>query len=185
MKIYTRKGDLGETGLLGGTRVPKDDLRIEAYGTVDELNCFLGLLRDQPSTEPEAAFLQSIQDRLFVIGAALAVDDPSSKVYRPDLHQEDIDALETSMDAFEASLPELKSFVLPGGHPANSAAHVCRTVCRRAERLSVRLMHEWPVEPIVISYLNRLSDWFFVYARALSQRAGAAEIAWQPRAAKG
>ncbi len=181
MKVYTRNGDKGETGLLGGTRVPKYDLRIEAYGTVDELNSFLGMLRDTPGTQPEHALLQSIQERLFTLGSYLATDDENTKVFRPDLQEQDVVALELSIDSMEDGLPLLKNFVLPGGHISNSLAHVCRTICRRAERLVVHLAAEKPVEPLVISYLNRLSDWLFVYARTLTHRAKQLEVLWQPR----
>lgn len=182
MKIYTKKGDDGRTSLLGGSRVPKHHLRIESYGTVDELNSFIGLLRDQPATASYQAQLQTIQDRLFTIGAYLATDDENSKAYRPDLREADVEVLEQSIDEMEKGLPPLKNFVLPGGHPANSLAHVCRTVCRRAERLVVHLNSEdRPVEPIIIAYLNRLSDWFFVLSRHITHTTGSQEVVWQPR----
>jgi cob(I)alamin adenosyltransferase len=178
MKIYTRKGDDGTTSLLGGTRVAKHDLRIEAYGTVDELNSFLGLLGDQAGIEAFLPLIRRVQDRLFVIGSGLANDPETSRYQPPQLAEEDIAALEASMDEMDAQLPELRNFVLPGGHPANSLAHVCRTVCRRAERRTTELALNQPVDALVIRYLNRLSDWFFVLARYASFRTGTDEIRW-------
>jgi cob(I)alamin adenosyltransferase len=181
MKIYTKKGDGGDTSLLGGTRVRKDDVRIEAYGTVDELNVALGALRDHTITQPEASLLQTVQERLFTVGAALAVEDEQSKVFRPDLREEDVVVLEQAIDAMTTELPELRHFILPGGHPAVSAAHLVRVVCRRAERLVIHLAAQGSVPSIVVPYLNRLSDWAFVYGRLLGQRAGVAEVKWEPR----
>lgn len=183
MKIYTRKGDGGTTSLLGGGRVSKHDLRIEAYGTVDELNSMVGLLCTNEAAEPEHGFLRQIQHTLFTIGSSLAVDSKDSKAYRPDINAEDIQLLEVSMDTYTAFLPDLQHFVLPGSDPANALAHLCRTVCRRAERLVVGLAEQSYVEPDALRYLNRLSDWFFVYGRVLTQRAGAQEVYWQPRKA--
>lgn len=184
MKIYTKTGDDGTTGLLGGTRVAKYDLRIEAYGTVDELNSHVGLLGTLQGTEPEETTLKQVQDRLFALGASLATDDAHSRVYRPDLHPDDTLALEAQMDAWETTLPPLKNFVLPGGCAANAHAHLCRTVCRRAERRVVELKETAWVQEEVLLYLNRLSDWFFMYSRVLSQRLGAPEVAWVPRPPK-
>ncbi|MCS7074311.1 MAG: cob(I)yrinic acid a,c-diamide adenosyltransferase [Bacteroidia bacterium] len=181
MKIYTKKGDDGTTGLIGGTRVPKYHLRIEAYGTVDELNSWIGVLRDQPGTETDQSLLQEIQDRLFTLGSALACDPEKSKMAIPDLKDSDVSALEQSIDAMESELPPLQNFVLPGGHLSNSFAHLARCVCRRAERLVVELAAQAPVEPLILRYLNRLSDWLFVYSRLLSKRNQAAEIPWKPR----
>jgi cob(I)alamin adenosyltransferase len=181
MKIYTRRGDTGETSLIGGTRVKKDSLRIEAYGTVDELNSFIGLLRDQDAGEVYKTTLVEIQDRLFTIGSLLAEDPAGSKMKLPQVHQADVDLLETKMDEMEAELPEMRNFVLPGGHPAVSTAHVCRTVCRRAERLVVALAREEATSTIIITYLNRLSDYLFVLSRKLTQDLGAPETPWKPR----
>lgn len=185
MKIYTKGGDAGETSLLGGLRVSKADARIDAYGTVDELNVAVGALRDHVFTQPEALLLHTIQERLFTVGAALAVEAEQSQVYRPDLRADDVRQLEQHIDAMTAQLSELRHFILPGGHPAVSAAHLVRVVCRRAERLVVGVSAASPrqSDALVLSYLNRLSDWAFVYARLLAQRAGVAEHKWTPRAA--
>ncbi|MDX2063272.1 MAG: cob(I)yrinic acid a,c-diamide adenosyltransferase [Bacteroidia bacterium] len=182
MKIYTRKGDGGTTSLLGGGRVPKHHLRIEAYGTVDELSSVIGLLATEAAAAEERGFLQQIQHHLFTIGASLAVEGEDSKAFRPDLEAQDIKVLEVSIDTFTAFLPELKHFVLPGSDRANALAHLCRTVCRRAERLVVGLQAQSGVDPLVVQYLNRLSDWFFVYGRVLTHRQGTEEVKWVPRA---
>jgi cob(I)alamin adenosyltransferase len=181
MKIYTKAGDEGETQLLGGAKVPKNHLRISAYGTVDELNAFVGLLRDQASVDEFLPVLAAIQDRLFTIGSYLATDPDQSQFPLPKFSEEDITVLEESIDAMEADLPPLKNFVLPGGHPANSAAHICRTVCRRAEREVVMLRENAEVNPTIIGYLNRLSDWFFVLSRILIYKNNAEEVVWKPR----
>lgn len=183
-KIYTKTGDTGETSLFGGARVPKSHIRIEAYGTVDELNSYLGLVRDHvPSDLPGARqLLKDIQDRLFVIGANLA-SDPAKHMNVPDVHEYDLERLEQAMDAMDTELPPLKNFILPGGHPAVSHCHVARCVCRRTERLVVALHHNEPVPEILIRYLNRLSDYLFVLARKLAQHLGAEEIVWNPRKA--
>lgn len=181
MKIYTKTGDKGQTSLIGGVRVPKHHIRIEAYGTVDELNSHIGLIRDQPVAESYKIILKEIQDRLFTIGSSLASDPVKSKMKIPDLHQEDIDLLEKEMDRMNETLPELKSFILPGGHPIVSYCHIARCVCRRAERLSVHLSESSPVEEKVMIYLNRLSDYLFVLSRALGHELHAEEYAWIPR----
>jgi len=182
MKIYTKKGDTGETSLLGGARVKKHHVRIEAYGTIDELNSFIGLLHDQPVAGEYGSLLQTIQNRLFVIGSYLATDpSKENKAIHPDLHVEDIVFLEKSIDEFDAQLSPLKNFILPGGHPANSLAHVARCVCRRAERMIVELNEETPVEPLLITYLNRLSDWLFIFARVMTKITGSPEIIWETR----
>jgi cob(I)alamin adenosyltransferase len=181
MKIYTKTGDQGLTSLIGGTRVKKSHHRIEAYGTVDELNSFLGLVGDQPVNAARRAFLQDIQDRLFTIGATLASDPEKAKMKIPDLHESDIKALEQAMDAMDEHIPPLKVFVLPGGHQSVSFCHVARCVCRRAERLVIALQEESFVEELVIKYLNRLSDYLFVLSRMMAHELGAAEIAWKPR----
>lgn len=180
MKIYTKTGDSGKTSLVEGTRISKSALRIEAYGNVDELNSFLGLLADQEVNQKRYPFLKSIQDNLFVIGSNLA-SDPAKRAARvPPVHTEDIVHLEKAMDEMDAQLPELRHFVLPGGHPAVSAAHICRTVCRRAERGVVRLAEADEVPELVATYLNRLSDYFFVLSRMISQELGVEEVKWVP-----
>ena len=169
MKIYTRTGDDGTTGLLSGRRVSKADARLEAYGTVDELNACLGLLFDQPAAAPHQLLLQTIQERLFTIGAHLALDAPAAAPRPlPDLHLADIEQLELEMDRLSETLPPLRHFILPGGHPGVSVCHLARTVCRRAERQVVGLSAVAAVEPEIIRYLNRLSDYLFVLGRALA-----------------
>ncbi|MEL6639046.1 MAG: cob(I)yrinic acid a,c-diamide adenosyltransferase [Bacteroidota bacterium] len=179
-KIYTKTGDLGETSLFGGRRLSKSHLRIECYGTVDELNAFIGLLRDGLSDAARKEQLKAIQDRLFVIGSNLA-SDPEKDLPVPDILASDIDLLEKAMDTMDEDLPPLKNFILPGGHPLVSQAHVCRTVCRRAERLIVALQRAEPVAPIILQYLNRLSDYFFILSRHLALQMGVEEIVWNPR----
>lgn len=182
MKIYTRKGDTGSTGLLGGARVPKHHLRIEAYGTVDELNSWIGLLRDRAETAAYKELLMSIQDRLFTLGSLLAVDPAhEGKMQLPRLHQEDVDVLEAAMDAMDGQLPEMRNFVLPGGHPTVSECHIARCVCRRAERAVTALHEHEPLADLVLQYLNRLSDYLFVLSRMLAQEIGAEEFPWKPR----
>lgn len=183
MKIYTKKGDQGQTSLLGGARVPKHHLRIEAYGTVDELNSYLGVLKDQaPVDAGYADFLKAIQDALFTLGSHLASDPSASAMMKlPEITAEDVERLEKSIDEMDAALPQLKNFVLPGGHPANSFAHVARCVCRRAERLVVQLSEEAEISTVILQYLNRLSDWLFTFARMMSMKTGSDEVAWTPR----
>jgi len=249
MKIYTKTGDKGATSLIGGTKVPKSHLRIESYGTIDELNSFIGLLRDQlgeadkaasilaslnqrigsasdappgvnqsakpgrqqskratgsaqpvnpdqphpapsasaPGSLPDLAsirqYLLEIQDRLFTIGSSLACDpEKEPKLKIPDLKDEDITTLEKSIDQMDSVLPPMKSFILPGGHVAVSTTHIARCVCRRAERTCVRMQEEGLfVEPLVIRYLNRLSDYFFELARYVAYLLGAEELPWRPR----
>lgn len=179
-RIYTKTGDKGETALFGGRRVPKSHLRVEAYGTVDEVNSFIGLLRDSTEDQALGDVLGQIQHRLFSIGAHLATD-PANTAAPADLEPHDIALLEHAMDEMDSRLPELKNFILPGGHPLVSLCHICRTVCRRAERMVVALHYHEPVDERVLQYLNRLSDYFFMLARHLAQEAGAAEIVWNPR----
>lgn len=182
MKIYTRTGDKGTTSLLGGSRVPKNHLRIEAYGTVDELNSWLGLLRDQEIAQTEGAdLLKEIQDRLFTIGSNLAMEMEESKKKVPDLVEADIVVLERAMDQMNEYTPPLTSFVLPGGYSPASQAHVARTICRRAERAVISLDQEEHVADLVIRYLNRLSDYLFTLARAWTHQAGAEESPWKAR----
>jgi cob(I)alamin adenosyltransferase len=182
-KIYTKTGDAGKTSLIGGTKVPKSHSRIQAYGTVDELNSFIGLLVDQITDIHSREMLREIQDRLFTIGSSMACDpDKEISMRIPDLKETDILLLENEIDTMNAKLPEMKSFILPGGHIVVSTAHICRTVCRRAERLAVALDDKIPPEqPLILQYLNRLSDYLFVLARWLAHLLGAEEIAWKPR----
>jgi cob(I)alamin adenosyltransferase len=179
-KIYTKTGDAGQTALFGGRRVSKSDLRVEAYGTVDELNAFIGLLRDYIQEEALRSILSDIQHRLFSIGAHLAAD-PEKFPMQPDLRDEDVTLLESEIDRMEDALPTLQNFILPGGHLSVSHAHVCRTVCRRAERLAVALHQLEPISLLAIQYLNRLSDYFFVLARFLALQHQAPEHIWRPR----
>lgn len=183
MKIYTKTGDKGKTSLIGGTKVFKSDPRIESYGTVDELNSFVGLCLDQLKSDNIPNVLAGIQDRLFTIGSALACDpEKETKLKIPDLHEEDIVILEKEIDTMNEVLPVMKSFILPGGHVTVSTLHITRTVCRRAERCCVRMQKkEIEVEPLIIKYLNRLSDYLFVLARYAAQQLGAEEIPWKPR----
>lgn len=182
MKIYTKTGDEGKTSLIGGTRVAKHHVRIEAYGTIDELNSYIGLIRDVVEEKDKcSAVLQEIQDRLFTIGSSLASDPEKSRMKIPDLNAEDITLLEKEMDRMNEILPELKSFVLPGGNTINSYCHIGRCVCRRAERLATHLSEQEWVEPKVLQYLNRLSDYLFVLARMVSFTRNAKEIPWKPR----
>ena|SRR3989344_4023137 len=181
MKIYTKTGDKGQTSLIGGTRVPKHHIRIESYGTVDELNSYIGLIRDQQIDEHSKSILIEIQDRLFTIGSSLASDPEKSKMKIPDLKESDVELLEKEMDEMDKTLPEMKSFVLPGGHTTVSYCHLARCVCRRAERLTIHLSEDSFVSDLVIKYLNRLSDYLFVLSRKLSQDLNAKEIPWKPR----
>lgn len=179
-KIYTKTGDKGETALFGGRRVSKSDLRVDTYGTVDELNAFTGALRDSLAEVRSREVLAQIQHRLFTIGANLA-SDPGNQAPVPDVRFADINLLENEMDRMDESLAPLRHFILPGGHPAVSACHICRTVCRRAERLVVALHHIEPVDDIVLQYLNRLSDYFFILARRTALENNAEEVIWNPR----
>jgi len=180
-KIYTKTGDKGNTSLIGGTRVPKYDDRIEAYGTIDELNAFIGLIRDHEIDDHSKEILLEIEDRLFTMESILAADSETHLKSLPGLKEEDIILLEKEIDSMNENLPELTSFILPGGHVAVSHCHVARTVCRRAERLVIKLNGSFPVPPVIISYLNRLSDYLFVLARKLSQDFNVEETLWKPR----
>lgn len=183
MKIYTKTGDAGKTSLLGGKKVSKGDLRIEAYGSVDELNSYVGLLWDYTDDDDTKKILKEIQDRLFTIGSELAVDpEKSGNMPVPDLHESDIELLEREMDRMDTTLPTMKHFILPGGAPVVSFAHLARTVCRRAERNCIRLNEaEQNVSPLIIKYLNRLSDYFFMVARYIGHINGIPEIIWKAR----
>ena len=181
MKIYTKTGDKGQTSLIGGTRVPKHHIRIESYGTVDELNSFIGLIRDQEIEEIHKNTLAEIQDRLFTIGSSLASDPNKSKMKIPDLLDTDIIFLEKEIDRMNDELPEMRSFILPGGHTTVSYCHLARCVCRRAERNTTQLAETEFVANLVQQYLNRLSDYLFVLARMVAKELKIAEIAWKPR----
>lgn len=183
IKIYTKTGDLGKTSLIGGTKVPKSHLRIESYGTVDELNSWIGLVNDQLTDTRSKQTLKEIQDRLFTIGSSLACDpekEPRMKV--PDLKEDDILFLEKEIDAMNEVLPEMKSFILPGGHVTVSNTHIARCVCRRCERICVHIQQEGMfIDPLVIKYINRLSDFLFVLARYTCHQLGVEELPWKPR----
>ncbi len=188
MKVYTKTGDKGTTALFGGTRVPKYHIRIDSYGTVDELNSFIGLIRDQEIDEHSKKTLIKIQEKLFTVGAILATD-PEKQILKngkerlniPKISDGDISFLETEIDKMEETLPQMTHFVLPGGHTTVSYCHVARCVCRRAERLATLLNHEEPTDPMVLTYLNRLSDYLFVLARMLTYQLSAEEIKWIPQ----
>ncbi len=181
MKIYTKTGDKGQTSLIGGTRVPKHHLRIESCGTVDELNAYIGLIRDHDNGEEVNLILKEVQDRLFTIGALIASDPDKVQKKIPDLYAKDIALLETEMDKMTEMLPELRHFILPGGATVVSFCHIGRCVCRRAERLVVHLAEDSFVDEMVATYLNRLSDYLFTLARFLGMKAGVAEYEWLPR----
>lgn len=188
MKVYTKTGDKGTTALFGGTRVPKHHIRIESYGTVDELNSYIGLIRDQDINPLYKKTLIEIQDRLFTIGAILATD-PEKAILKngkerlniPKISESDIEFLENEIDTMESKLPPMTHFVLPGGHTTVSFCHVARCVCRRVERLSVQLNETEPVNEGVLKYLNRLSDYLFVLARKLTFDLNAEEVKWIPK----
>lgn len=180
MKIYTKTGDTGHTSLLGGKRVSKAHIRINAYGTVDELNSHIGLLRDVEIREDRKIILKEIQDKLFTIGSHLAADDKNRKKI-PDLKEEDVELLEKEIDKMNGELPPMKHFILPGGNQFVSFTHIARCVCRRAEREIVTLHHEEEVNDLIIKYINRLSDYLFVLARKLGAELNAEEVAWRPR----
>jgi len=181
MKVYTKTGDGGETSLFGGKRVKKFNDRIEAYGTVDELNSWIGLIRDQEIDACYVDALLEIQDRLFTLGAELAADPDKPKLKKPDLYKTDIEFLEQEMDKMENKLEPMTQFVLPGGHTTVSYCHVARCVCRRAERLTVFLGTQENIDEILVKYLNRLSDYLFVLSRKLSVDLQANERPWKPR----
>lgn len=180
-KIYTKTGDDGTTGLFGGARVPKYDLRIESYGTIDELNSYLGLIRDQKIPESKIATILEIQDRLFTIGAILAAQPGKKNLSVPELLPSDIEFLEAQIDEMDGSLEPMKHFILPGGHTTVSYVHIARCVCRRAERLTVHLAVDNEIDPLIIKYLNRLSDYLFTLARFIANDLGAPEQPWIPR----
>jgi cob(I)alamin adenosyltransferase len=181
MKIYTKTGDKGTTSLLGGKRISKANLRIDAYGTVDELNSYIGLIRDQEINSIRLDILKEIQDRLFTIGSLLAADPEYNKKKVPDLYETDIELLEKEMDKMNEIIPPLRFFILPGGHQSVSFCHLARCVCRRAERLVISLSEHEDVNALIIKYLNRLSDYLFVLCRQMSHDLGVEEIPWKPR----
>ena len=181
MKIYTKTGDQGTTSLFGGKRVSKADLRIDTYGTVDELNSYIGLLRDQEVNRKRKDFLVEVQDRLFTIGSILATEPGNTKVKIPHLLPADIEALEKEIDALDAMLPPMRFFVLPGGHSSVSFCHIARTVCRRTERLVIALNASEEIDALVIQYLNRLSDYLFMLSRMMTQELQVEETPWKPR----
>ena len=187
MKVYTKTGDKGTTALFGGTRVPKHHIRIESYGTVDELNSHIGLIRDQEMNPMYKKTLERIQDRLFTIGAILAtppeketLKNGKERLNIPKISEKDIELLENEMDIMDNTLPQMTHFVLPGGHTTVSYCHIARCVCRRAERLAVHLHDIEPTDSMVLTYLNRLSDYLFVLARKLSHDLNAEEVKWVP-----
>lgn len=180
-KVYTKTGDKGSTALFGGARVPKNHIRIESYGTVDELNSYIGLIRDYLADKELRDVLKEIQDRLFTLGAILATDPSKDNLKTPDLHDTDVTYLESEIDSMEEKLPALKHFVLPGGHPTVSFCHIARCVCRRAERMTVALHENEPILPVVMQYLNRLSDYLFVLGRYVGLLLEAEEVPWIPR----
>ncbi len=188
MKVYTKTGDKGTTALFGGTRVPKHHIRIESYGTVDELNSYIGLIRDQDISEHHKNLLIEIQDRLFVVGAILATapDKEMLKSGKQRLNimrisEEDIVVLEKEIDSIDSVLPQMTHFILPGGHTTVSYCHIARCVCRRAERLASELNEVEPIDELVLKYLNRLSDYLFMLARKLSAELQVDEVKWIPR----
>lgn len=179
-KIYTKQGDKGQTSLLGGSKVPKYHERIEAYGTLDELNSFIGLTRDYSEDKNTRNYLKKIQDEVFAIESHLASETREASSYLPEITASVIKEMENEIDRMEQSLPELKNFILPGGHPAVSYCHVSRTICRRAERTVIKLAETTEVKSVIIQYLNRLSDYFFVLARYLGNYFDVEEIVWKP-----
>jgi len=183
IKIYTKTGDNGKTSLIGGTKVAKSHIRIEAYGTVDELNSYVGLLNDHFEHDHTKNALREVQDRLFTIGSSLACDPDKEPLLKiPDLKEEDVQWLEQEIDAMNTVLPPMKSFILPGGHIVISTAHVARCICRRAERKCVSISeNEMFVDPLVIKYLNRLGDYLFILARFIAHELRIEEVAWKPR----
>jgi cob(I)alamin adenosyltransferase len=187
MKVYTKTGDKGTTSLIGGTRVPKHHAKIDAYGTIDELNSYMGLLRDSVEKKYQKE-LVTIQNNLFTLGSFLALDlskktlaNGKNRLDIPEINENDILFLENKIDEMEKKLPQMTSFILPGGNKIVSICHICRTICRRAERKTTLLSEVEPVNEILIKYINRLSDYLFVLARKLSVELQAEEISWLPK----
>ena len=181
MKIYTKKGDTGTTQLIGGTRIPKNSLRIESYGTIDELNSFIGLIRDQSIDKKTAEQLIETQDRLFTLGSLLAVDTTKSKRQLPQINEEDITNLEKWIDEMQTELDPMTNFILPGGHTTVSYTHIARSICRRSERIINELNSTEIIPQIILPYINRLSDYLFVLSRKLSKDLKIKEELWKPR----
>lgn len=181
MKIYTKTGDKGTTALFGGARVPKHHIRIESYGTVDELNSYIGLLRHRNIGTENQDVLGEVQDRLFTLGSILAMDPSKENLKVPQLSPDDIELLEKEIDRMTEVLPEMRSFVLPGGNDSVSFCHIARCVCRRAERLVVQLNETEDIDSMVVTYLNRLSDYLFTLSRMISHQDNAPEVPWKPR----
>jgi cob(I)alamin adenosyltransferase len=181
LKIYTKTGDKGETALIGGIRVPKNHIRIEAYGSLDELNSFVGYLRDQLNDEHIREVLLTIQEKLFVAESILATDS-NALINRslPQLHHNDVKLLEDEIDAMNAHLPALSNFILPGGHAWVSLSHICRTVCRRSERQIISIAQNEPINEVLLRFINRLSDYFFVLSRELAFINKTADLLWKP-----
>ena len=178
MKIYTKKGDKGETSLLGGSKVKKDNIRLESYGTVDELNAFIGHIHDQEISENHKAILLKIQNQLFNLGSVLSFDGKKSQINLPEITKRNIQMLETEIDRMEEKLATLKDFILPSGHAISSLCHIARTVCRRAERRVVELQAKEKISSNCLEYLNRLSDYLFVLAREILKEKKCSEITW-------
>jgi len=184
MKIYTKTGDNGTTSLIGGTRVPKHHPRIVAYGTIDELNSFIGMISNYETDKHSGKVIQDIQSDLFSIGSVLASDPEKSEISLPEKFDDNIEMLEKEIDNIDKSLPPLKNFVLPGGHPAVSYCHISRTVCRRAERRVSQMMQDEKINEMILVYLNRLSDYLFILSRKLSKDFNVNEISWNPKLRK-
>lgn len=180
-KIYTKGGDKGQTALIGGTRVPKYHQRIEAYGTIDELKSYIGLIRDLTEENEIRDLLLEIQDRLFTTESLIAADSTESAEKLPKLFEKDVELLEKSIDKMNETLPELSNFILPGGQLLASHTHIARTICRRAERLTIKASEEFAIDPLCVKYLNRLSDFLFVLARKFVFDLGGEEIIWKAR----
>lgn len=184
MKIYTKTGDEGTTALFGGLRVPKHHIRIEAYGTVDELNSYIGLVRDHEIPARQKETLIQVQHLLFTLGSHLAATPGKKNLWVPEFTIEHVTILEEGIDEMDKELPELKHFILPGGNPAISHTHVARCICRRAERLTVLLAAQEEVEAVILQFLNRLSDYLFTLSRFIAFKTGATEIPWVPERKK-
>ena len=179
MKVYTKKGDKGKTQLLGGSIVDKDHVKLECYGTIDELNSFIGNIYDQDLKEFHKEILLNIQNQLFNLGSVISFDGKKDKIKLPNITAKNIEMLEKAIDKMEESLPMLKNFILPSGHPTTSKCHIARTVCRRAERNLVTLSKTSEIDNLHLQYLNRLSDYLFVLSRAVLKENNAEEIEWE------
>lgn len=177
-KIYTKQGDKGQTSLPGGARVSKSDIRIDAYGTLDELNSFIGLLRDSALNNHHKEVLLKIQHTIFLLESYIALNKNKPVAHIPNFNDDDIKLLETEIDNMEKDLPKLSNFTLPGGHQQSSLCHVCRTICRRAERIIISLNQSEPVDEFILKYINRLSNYFFVLSRKIIYETNSKEILW-------